>query len=76
MDDPPAIHDVVLCEKTELLKGRIEIKNLTAAVKSWKDAWYEGREIIGKLWWHHPAIDDDKSRVYYQTNLKTLENKQ
>jgi hypothetical protein len=60
------VHDLALCEKTELIKGRLEIKKLKASVNSWKDAWYQAREIIGNLWWHHPAITNDNERSYYQ----------
>ena len=70
LEDPPAVHDVAKCEKTELLKGRVTIKKLKASVDDWKDAWYGLREIIGRLWWHHPAIHDDKSRAYYQEATK------
>lgn len=65
LEEAPAIHDVAKCEKTELLKGRKEIKRLKASIDSWKDAWYQGREIIGRLWWYHPAIDSDAQRAYY-----------
>ena len=64
------IHDLVKCEHTELLKGRVESKKLKQSVEFWKDAWYEGRDIIGWLWWHHPAIDNDEQRAYYQANLR------
>ncbi len=50
-------------------------KKLTEGFGSWKEAWWQLREIIGWLWWHHPAIDDDKQRAYYQANLRALEAK-
>jgi hypothetical protein len=40
---------------------------LKASIADWKDAWFHLREAIGKLWWDHPAILDDKQRTYYQT---------
>lgn len=51
-------------------------KKLQEGAGSWKEAWIHLREIIGWLWWHHPAIDDDKQRAYYQANLRALEAKQ
>ena len=72
LEDNPADHDVVQCEKTELLKGRNEIKKLKQSVNDWKDAWFQLREIIGNLWWHHPALDNDEKLVYYQTTLQRL----
>jgi hypothetical protein len=72
MEDPPAVHDPVQCEKTELLRGRLEIKKLKKSVDEWKDAWFHLREIIGKLWWHHPAIDNDSERAYYQHQLNRI----
>lgn len=69
LEDAPAVHDVVQCEKTELHKGRIKIQKLNESLASWKDAWFQLRDIIGKLWWHHPAIDNDKQRAYYQQQL-------
>ncbi len=74
LEDDPSQHDVAKCEKTELLKGRIKIKQLTESLASWKDAWFYLREIIGNLWWHHPAIDNDEQRAYYQNNLREIEN--
>lgn len=52
-----------------------ENQKLKEAILPWKDAWFHCREIIGWLWWHHPAIDDDKQRAYYQANLRALEAK-
>lgn len=59
-------HFLDRCEKLELIRARKEIKILKDSVLSWKDAWFHLREIIGNLWWHHPAIDSDVSRDYYQ----------
>lgn len=74
LQDAPAIHDVTQCEKTELLKGRNKILKLNESLASWKDAWFQLRDIIGKLWWHHPAIDNDEQRAYYQNNLQAIAN--
>lgn len=68
----PEVHDLAKCENTELLKGRVEIKRLRQAVSDWKDAWYEGRENLGTLWWHHPAITNDEQRAYYQNALDCI----
>jgi len=63
------------------MKNRIRFleeqnKKLQEGAGSWKEAWVHLRDIIGWLWWHHPAIDDDKQRAYYQANLRALEAKQ
>jgi hypothetical protein len=75
LEDAPAVHDLAKCEKTELVKGRKTIKALRASLHEWKygtGGWFELREIIGNLWWHHAAISDDVERSYYQENLKSL----
>ena len=66
LEDAPAVHDVVICEKTELMKGRKEIKKLKTSIEGWKTAWYQLRTIIGNLYWHHEAIANDGKRAYYQ----------
>lgn len=65
-------HDKDLCFGRQFVQIKAENKKLKAAEKFWKDAYFEGREIIGKLWWHHPAIDNDEVRAYYQANLHEL----
>src|SRR5271169_219577 len=60
------VHDRDLCIKRQLDAAKAEIKTLKAAVAFWKDAWYEVREIIGKLWWHHPAFEDEKIYQYHK----------
>jgi hypothetical protein len=65
-EDAPAVHDVVRCEKTELLKGRIQIKQLKQSLLDWKGAWFQVRDLLGELWWYHPAIDNEERRAYYQ----------
>ena len=65
-------HNEDRCLGRQLLNLRKENKQLKASVKSWQDGWYEGRAIIGWLWWHHPAITNDVQRAYYQENLKQL----
>lgn len=49
-----------------------ENEKLKKSIDPWKDAWFHLREIIGWLWWHHPAIDNDEQRAYYQTNLNRI----
>jgi hypothetical protein len=66
LEDEPAIHDVVLCEKTELVKGRQTIKNLKASLDSWKDTWYDQRDIIGRLSWEHNNCPHDKAPAIEQ----------
>lgn len=65
-DDEP--HDQNVCFKNL----HAQIKKLNGSVLFWKDAWFGLREIIGKLWWYHPAITDDKQREYYQNQVKTF----
>lgn len=72
-------HFQSLCEKSELLKSRQEIKELKASINFWKDYVFKLRDIIGNLWWHHPAIDNDKERAYCQAaqqRLKTMRLKE
>jgi hypothetical protein len=65
-------NDEDLSMRTRLIKAEAEILSLKKAVRFWQDAWHEGRDIIGKLWWHHPAIDNDEQRAYYQEALKKI----
>lgn len=61
--------------QVEVLKLRTETKKLRDSLHEWKygtGGWFELREIIGKLWWHHPAIDNDEKRGYYQQVLLEL----
>jgi hypothetical protein len=60
------------CEKLELIRARKEIKILKDSVLSWKDAWFHLREIIGNLWFWHPAIDSDTSREYYRAHQQRV----
>lgn len=66
----PHDHDYKHCmlDQIELLKQ--ENKKLKASVESWKNAWYHCRDIIGKLWWEHPALYCDKSLAFYRKHLK------
>jgi hypothetical protein len=67
------VHDQNLCEGRQLAQNKAEIKKLKAGVDFWKDGWYEGRAIIGELWWFHPAIDSDAKQAYYaaaQTSMR------
>lgn len=70
-----AYHFLDRCEKLELVRAKKEIKTLKESVLSWKDSWFHLREIIGNLWWHHPAIDDDAQRAYYQAAQKRCKEK-
>jgi hypothetical protein len=72
LEDPPAIHDPIKCEHDELIKARVETKQLKQSVSDWKDAWYHQREIFGRIWWHHPAINNDVERSYYQTSQASI----
>lgn len=59
----------------EVLYLRKETNKLKASIHEWKygvGGWFELREIIGKLWWHHPAIDSDEARGYYQQVLREI----
>lgn len=65
--------DTLPCRERQIDLLKAENKKLKAAVLFWKDGWSEGREIIGKLWMHHPAIGNDKERAYYQQHLRDVE---
>lgn len=65
-------HDDDLCVGRQLLQARAEIKKLKESVDSWKDAWFNCRELLGNLHWHHKAIYNDVERAYYQLNLERL----
>ena len=58
------------CVIRQLDNIKLELKRTQAMVEFWKNAWHETRKIIGKLWWHHPAIDNDEQRAYYQNVQK------
>jgi hypothetical protein len=58
--------DIHPCDLRALDRARTEIKTLKISVDKWKDSWFEYRNLVGQLWWHHPAITDDKQREYYQ----------
>ena len=68
------IHDSAQCKEIERLNGRKTIKTLKESVNSWKDAWFQGRDIIANLWWYHPAIADDNQRAYYQAAQKRIKS--
>jgi len=53
LEDEPALHDPVKCEKTELINGRETIKKLKLSLDFWKDTWYSLRDTIGRLCWEH-----------------------
>ena len=66
----------IKCDKCQLELAYIEIDKLKESIKSWKDAWFNLRDSIGWLWWHHPAINSNDELQYYQKNLERLkENK-
>lgn len=70
------IHDQLLCEKRQLNQLRIENKKLKKAVEFWKDAWYEVRDLLGNLWWHHPAFDTEDRYRYYKNYHMQWKEKQ
>jgi len=72
LEEPPNIHYKTQCAFKELEKGREKIKRLTQSVADWKNAWFHLREIVGQLWWQHPAIDNDAQHAYYQENQRQL----
>ena len=75
LEDPPAIHGEHVCQVTELLNARREVKRLRESIMDWRGGWFQLREIIGDLWWHHKAIDNREQRTYYQNNLLILAKK-
>ena len=42
-------HPIIECQENQIFNLKRENKNLNNSVNFWKDAWYEGRSIIGKL---------------------------
>lgn len=56
----------------EQVSLRNEIKKFKKSIEDWKDAWHQLRDIIGNLWWRHPAIDNDERRAYYQHQLDSI----
>lgn len=65
--------DEDLSLSTRLRRAEAEVIKLRDSIGPWKEAWIHQRDVIGWLWWHHPAIDDDKQRAYYQSNLRAIE---
>jgi hypothetical protein len=53
LEDAPVVHDLALCEKTELLKGRQTIKELQVSVANWRSAWDNMGQLVGRLSWEH-----------------------
>lgn len=86
MKDYPLAHCITCVEESKIkskisedrsYSGKIAgllstIQSLKESNDAWKDAWYLQREIIGNMWWHHEAIDNDEKRSYYQNNLNRL----
>ena len=66
IDDHPAS----TCVGVQLFNAQEEIKKLKISVIDWKNAWFALRDIIAKLWWDHPAINNDDQRIYYQAMQK------
>lgn len=58
------------CVERQLANTKLELKRTKESLQIMKDGWFESREIIGKLWWFHPAIDSDEQRAYYQNVQK------
>lgn len=50
----------------KLEDAKKEIEKLKSEITSWRNAWYDLRDKLGKLWWRHPSIHDDKQREYYK----------
>ena len=71
-DYNPRDHDYKYCMLGQINLLQQENDKLKASVESWKTAWYKCQAIIGKLWWHHPALYSDKSLFYYRNNLKNI----
>lgn len=58
--------DVIFCLTLALQRSQSENQLLKKRIEVWKNGWYEGREILGKLWLHHPAIDNEEERTKYR----------
>lgn len=53
-------HDEDLCLGRQLQQTRAENKKLKTSLEEWKDAWFQLREIIGKLSWSHLNCPHDR----------------
>lgn len=49
--------DIHPCDLRALERARAEIKKLKISVDAWKTAWFDIRDTIGWLWWHHPQLN-------------------
>jgi hypothetical protein len=66
LEDPPRVHIQSFCERTERLKGRVEIQKLKASIAFWKDAWFAQRDATGRSYWQgfENGIEDVPSWSY------------
>lgn len=58
-------------ENARLARENAELRD---NVSRWKDSWFHLRDSLSRLWWHHPAIDDDAERARLRANLESLRN--
>lgn len=64
-DHPEISHREEDCLRTQLAIANKEIIKLKSSIDEWKNSWFELRNIVGNLWWDHPAISSDQERDYY-----------
>jgi hypothetical protein len=63
-------HTKESCQEREIMWLKYKLRKAEDRANQFVDAWYDLRKIIGYDWWHHPAIDNDEKREYFQNNLK------
>lgn len=54
------------CVAEQLRQAQAELAKLRLAVLSWREAWYQQREIIGWLAWSMPTLLPDSSSLFFQ----------
>jgi DNA-directed RNA polymerase subunit RPC12/RpoP len=76
--------DVTSCEHRALLKAKQEIVELKASVNAWKDAWYNYRDLVGRMHWQNysplpetketiPDFEDDNFRRFGKLLLAKID---
>lgn len=54
------------CIAIQLRQALIENDKLKARLADWKDAWFEQREIIGRLAWSMPTLIPNSESKFFQ----------
>jgi hypothetical protein len=53
--------DIHPCDLRALEKARAEIKKLKASVNAWKEAWFNYRDLVGKILCKYQGMPENKS---------------